>query len=83
MSTVPELVDQSLHRENVQIHHRLLNAGQSGEGQNFADPRPPQTAETPDGVHLRATQQGVDRNADSGKVLGDHRRLRSAPDAPL
>ena len=27
---------------------------------------------------MRAAQKGVDRNADAGKVLGDHRRFRGA-----
>ena len=60
-----EAVDKSLYHKNAEVHDRLLHAGQRGEGNDFTDAFPPQTASFPDRAHLWEACKGENSDADA------------------
>ena len=75
-----EAVDKPLHHQNAEVHYRLLHTGQNGIVGDFAK-RPPPKPEFFFCAQFRATQNGINHNADAGDILRKNGRLRRAADA--
>ena len=78
-----EAVDKSLHHKDTEIHDRLLNTGQRGKGNDFADAASPQAAEIAYRTHLREAHKRVNGDTDARKILGNYRCFRSTGDTPV
>ena len=78
-----EAVDESLYHKDTEIHDRLLNTGQSGEGYDLTDAFAAQAADLPYRANLRIVKEGVGGNTDAGNILCDHGCLCRSGNTPV
>ena len=76
-----EAVDQALHHEDAEVHHRLLQAGQRGKPGDAAQHLGRELPLGGGGEEVTAAKGGVEHDADRGDVLCDHGRGRRTGDA--